>query len=193
MRKLIASAALLLGMAGPANAMIIEYDFTGGSGKAPSYEFTVDGLTATATASSSGFKRSANVTRDKHGLGVKSNRDDDRNIDGKGRNDYLTVTFDFAVDLLGLKFGHKSKNDEFDLYLDGTKTNNNRETTSGWKKFAMGAHSGTSFTVRASQKNDNFVLKGMRVAATPIPAPGSLALLGLGLAGLGAIRHFRKA
>jgi hypothetical protein len=193
MRKLIASATLLLGMAGSANATVIEYDFTGGRGEASSYEFTVDGLTATATANYNGFKRSAKVTRDKHGLGVKSSRRDNRDIDGRGRNDYLTVTFDFVVDLLGLKFGHNSKNDEFDLYLDGTKTNNNRETRVGWKKFAIGARSGTSFTVRASQNNDNFVLKGMKVAASPIPLPGSLALLGLGLAGLGATRRFQKS
>ena len=181
---------LSVGIVSAANAAVIQYDLTGGSGNYPSIDFTMSGVTVTATATYNGFSNSANVSRDSHGLGVKNGHLDSSDIDGRWRNDYLTLTFDNAVSLLGFNFGHDTSNDEFDLYVDGVNVVHNLETTGGWEVFSFGTYIGNSFTVRASGWNDNFVLSGMRVET--VPEPALFALMGFGLLGLGVMRRRRS-
>ncbi|VAW90332.1 hypothetical protein MNBD_GAMMA18-633 [hydrothermal vent metagenome] len=181
---------LSIGMVSAANAAIIQYDFTGGSGNYSSIDFTMSGVTVTATATYNGFSNSANVSRDNHGLGVRNGYLDSSDIDGLFRNDYLTLTFDNAVSLLGLDFDHDTSNDEFDLYVDGVNVVYNLETTGGWEEFSFGTYVGNSFTVRANGASDNFVLSGLRVET--VPEPALFALMGFGLLGLGVMRRRRS-
>lgn len=181
---------LSAGMVSAANAAVIQYDLTGGSGNYPSIDFTMSGVTVTATATYNGFSNSANVSRDSHGLGVRNGHLDSSDIDGRWRNDYLTLTFDNAVSLRGFNFSHDTRNDEFDLYVDGVSVVHNLETTGGWEMFSFGTYIGNSFTVRASDWNDNFVLSGMKIET--VPEPALFALMGFGLLGLGVMRRRRS-
>ena len=184
-------------MIGTANAGVIEFDFTGGTGNHSSIDFSAGGLTTTATATWNGFTNTADVSNDRHhntdshGIGVKNNRLDSGQVDGFIRNDYLTFTFDTIVELTGFNFSHDSGNDEFDLYVDGLMVERNQETTDGFLAFAPSSYMGTAFSVRANQNNDNFYVSGMQI--TTVVEPGTLALLGLGLAGLGYSRRSLKA
>ncbi len=193
MKKFYCLVMLLsVGLVGAVNAAVIQYDLTGGSGNYPSIDFTVNGVTATATATYNGFSNSANVSRDSHGLGVKNGFLDGSDIDGFWRDDYLTLTFDNAVSLRGFNFAHDTFNDEFDLYVDGVSVAHNLETTGGWEMFSFGTYIGNAFTVRASEWNDNFVLSGMKIETVSVPEPALFALMGFGLLGLGAMRRRRS-
>ncbi len=191
-RFLLLIAVLVVGVVGSATAAPIQYDFSdSGSGNAPSIDFTVGGLTVTVTASYNGFSNSANVSRDPHGLGVKNGFLDSSYIDGFWRDDYLTLSFDRTVSLLGFNFDHDTLNDEFDLYVDGISVAHNLETTGGWESFSLGTYVSDSFTIRASEWNDNFVLSGMRVQA--VPEPALVFLMGFGLLGMGMMARRRRA
>ncbi len=191
-RFLLLIAVLVVGVVGSAAAAPIQYDFSNsGSGNAPSIDFTVDGLTVTVTATYNGFSNSANVSRDPHGLGVRNGHLDSADIDGRWRDDYLTLSFDRAVSLLGFNFAHDTPNDEFDLYVGGVSVAHNLETTGGWESFSLGTYVSNTFTIRASEWNDNFVLSGMRVQA--VPEPALVFLMGFGLLGMGMMARRRRA
>ncbi|MCF6218347.1 MAG: PEP-CTERM sorting domain-containing protein [Gammaproteobacteria bacterium] len=189
-RFLLLIAVLVVGMVGSVNAAPIQYNFqNSGSGSSPSMDFTVDGLTVTITATYNGFSNSADVSRDVHGLGVRNGHLDSSDIDGRWRDDYLTLSFDRAVSLIGFNFAHDTLNDEFDLYVDGISVAHNLETTGGWETFSLGTYVSDSFTIRASEWNDNFVLSGMRVQA--VPEPALVFLMGFGLLGMGVMARRR--
>ncbi len=193
MKKTMTSVVLAFSLAGAANAGIIDFDFTGGSGQAAFYDFTVDGITTTATATYNGFSNSADVTRSGSGIGVNNSWLDSDQIDGSGREDYLTLSFSNEVELLGFTFGHSDWNDEFDLYVDGSAAGYNFDTDDGLAAFSPSTFLGSAFTVRANGGNDNFVISSMRISVADVPEPGTLALLGLGLAGLGLSRRRQQA
>ena len=181
-----------------ANANPIQYDFSNGTDPNTfdysSLDFTVGGVIVTATATYDGFIEAAGVNWLGGGLGVESPvpNNDNNNIDGQGQDDYLTFTFDFAVELTAFNFGNDDNTDEFDLYVGTTRVLRNQETDVGWATFAT-PYVGTSFTVRANQNNDNFAVKNMRVNATaPVPEPSTILLMGLGLAGLVGYNSKRK-
>ena len=193
MKKIIAGAALLFGMAATAVAGPITFDFTGGSGSASSYVFSQGGVDVTATASFNGFTRQADVTRSSNGLGVRNSFLDSSQIDGFVRNDFLTLSFASDVEILGFTFGNSDSNDEFDLYLGGSRVVTNASTDDGLLAFAPTTFIGNQFSIRANQNNDNFRLASLNINTIDVPEPGSLALLGLGLAGLGFVRGRQKS
>ncbi|MGK0473711.1 MAG: hypothetical protein ACJAR0_004207 [Candidatus Azotimanducaceae bacterium] len=193
---IVASTTLLffLGFSATANAVVIDYNFAGTGGSEDSFSFTEQGLTVVATASYDGFTNSAEVHQNSNGLGVDNSPSDSNTIDGSVRNDFLTLTFESTVEAIALDFGNNSANDEYDFFVGTTKVLNNQETTpDGWLN--IGPYEGTTFTLRATQNNDNFRLEQIRVnySNTVVPEPTSLTLFGIGLAGIVLIRRKRLA
>jgi hypothetical protein len=94
--------------------------------------------------------------------------------------------------------------DQFDLFIDGAAALNDVDASTAFSITATSllngiGNTGTSFTVRAEEENDDFFLAGVKVqfedrnqAPSPVPVPATLTLFGLGLAGLGVLRRNRS-
>lgn len=105
--------------------------------------------------------------------------------------DKLTVTFDKSVRLLGMHFfdaNHgqtRLAGDKFGMAIDGGPMVN-YSFAGGYPFDANSMMIGSSFTFSyASSKGENYYLGAMKfaqVVTTPVPEPGSLALLMAGLA-----------
>ncbi len=101
-----------------------DLQFRGSSGDSSSKSFTVDGITAVATAFREGplgfLQFAGNVSQNGSGLGVSSFPDTSGEIDGFGLKDTLVLTFDQLVSFSLAYFGavDRKGSDDWDIYVD---------------------------------------------------------------------------
>ena len=181
-----------------AQAVQLHYDFTGPRDTQDSFDFTVDGITVTATglyrSGPGGQLDSARVRQTEDGLGVKSRRVADNNdkqgqIDGLGRNESLLLDFTpNNVRLLSATFGRVNGNDDFRLFVDGNKLIHRADIPSNnmFDFEALSNTTGSQFRFTVTENNDDYTLKSAVFQAVPEPASilGLFTVAGLATSGL---------
>ncbi|MDA0672230.1 MAG: PEP-CTERM sorting domain-containing protein [Cyanobacteria bacterium] len=180
----------------PAQAASLTFDLTGSNANAPSFMFTVDDVTLTATGSNEYGAR--DLRRTQYGLGVRSADGEDsgphNQIDGRGSNglfgpEALLLELDRKVKIISAVFSRVNRNDNFHLLIDGNHAFAGDipgppmgSSVSDHEEFIFTAPVnstvGTKFTFTVPQMNDDYALKSVTFEAVPEPATllGMLAI-----------------
>jgi hypothetical protein len=186
-KKLIGVSAFLL-ISSAASAGLVSYDFTGGPTTfGDPLLFSQDGLDLSVTGT-------PGVSVDtRWGLGVKSSKRDSYQVDGQGPDETLSFSFLQDVDLVSVIFGNVQYKDDFSLSVDGTLIGS--ADIPGGNTFDFSAYNftGNTFDFGVEGRNDDYFIRGITVDTVDVSEAGSLALLGLGLVGLGFSRRKSKA
>jgi hypothetical protein len=207
----------LLVLANPAVAAT--FDFTGGSGEAPSIDFIDSGIKATLTGGGVvEGEANAVVTRNTDGAGVaetppsngnpfydKNRQISSRSSSGTGdHRNFLTITFDTSVRLETLTLADFDQTDEFGLRVGGiglagvnaiTQSDLSSNTVNLLSLFASSSLIGTEFTIITGDgypyDSDSFLLSGLTATPSVVPLPATLPLFATGFAALVLARRKR--
>lgn len=185
MSRLKNFAAVVVAAALPAMAQAADFNLTGGSGTTASATFSSGGIGLTVTGPSLGG--SLDVTRSSGGLGVSTGFLDAAGI---GNNESLTLTFSQVVNLTSLKLAEWDIPDNATLSWAGGSRNLVGDGIVSTDTETLSGVVGQVFTLKGTSALTTFRLNGLTAVAA-VPEPSTYALMGLGLAGIAAVRRRR--
>ncbi len=190
-----AFGALFLGSVVEVNpaqaAKLKQFDFAGPFTTASFLDFTVDGLTVTATADAE--DGTGRVRRTDGGLGVVDGRGWGREIDAAGGIETLFLDFGQKVSLVSASFGFVRENGNFNLFVDDNPTFVNTKISEGgvfdFSNFDLTEKTAQVFSFTANLRSP-YSLQSITVETVPEPTT-LLALIAVG--GLGSVALKRKS
>lgn len=218
MKTSIKTALLAFGLtalAAASHAATVTFDLTSGNGTASGdgYTFEANGITLTTTAhrlnlnDDIGFM--IDIQQTDGGLGIDRGLRDEANVDSRGANEIIKLSFDEDVSISAFTFSYVDGGDFALLISDGGSTSfdgsvsiDDIATVDG---VIVGSHTLSSatvltdlFGVGSKSGNAGFMLSSVsievpsslqRLSVTPVPLPAGGLLLLSGLGGLTVLRR----